>query len=42
MLLTFLALAHFRNYAHLEKEFEPGITLLHGNNAQGNSPANPQ
>src|SRR5258707_15744255 len=35
MLLTYLALAHFRNYAHLEMEFAPGITLLHGNNAQG-------
>lgn len=35
MLLTHLALAHFRNYAHLEIDFAPGITLLHGNNAQG-------
>lgn len=35
MLLTRLALAHFRNYTHLELEFGPGITLLHGNNAQG-------
>jgi DNA replication and repair protein RecF len=35
MLLTRLALSHFRNYAHLEIEFAPGITLLQGNNAQG-------
>ncbi len=35
MFLTFLALSHFRNYAHLELELTPGITLLHGNNAQG-------
>lgn len=35
MFLTYLALTHFRNYAHLELELLPGITLLHGNNAQG-------
>ncbi len=35
MLLTRIELSHFRNYAHLELEFGPGITLLHGNNAQG-------
>lgn len=35
MLLSHLALAHFRNYAHLEIDFPPGISLLHGNNAQG-------
>lgn len=35
MLVLSLELAHFRNYAHLEMEFAPGITLLHGNNAQG-------
>ena len=35
MFLKHLALAHFRNYAHLELDFAPGITLLHGNNAQG-------
>lgn len=35
MLLTQLALSHFRNYSHLEIEFAQGITLLHGNNAQG-------
>jgi DNA replication and repair protein RecF len=33
--LTRLSLSHFRNYAHLELDFAPGITLLHGNNAQG-------
>lgn len=35
MLLTQLALTHFRNYPHLELDFSSGITLLHGNNAQG-------
>ncbi len=35
MLLTQLALSHFRNYAHLEIDFARGITLLQGNNAQG-------
>ncbi len=35
MLLSHLALSHFRNYAHLEIDFTSGITLLHGNNAQG-------
>src|SRR5581483_5804913 len=35
MFLTYLALSHFRYYAHLELELTPGITLLHGNNAQG-------
>ena len=35
MLLSHLALSHFRNYPHLEINFAPGITLLHGNNAQG-------
>ncbi len=35
MFLSHLALAHFRNYAHLEIDFASGITLLHGNNAQG-------
>src|SRR5581483_37167 len=35
MFLTYLALSHFRYYAHLELDFTPGITLLHGNNAQG-------
>lgn len=35
MRLTQLALTNFRNYPHLELPFGPGITLLHGNNAQG-------
>lgn len=35
MLISHLALSHFRNYAHLEVDLTPGITLLHGNNAQG-------
>lgn len=35
MRLTQLALTNFRNYPHLELSFGPGITLLHGNNAQG-------
>ncbi len=35
MLISHLALSHFRNYPHLEINFAPGITLLHGNNAQG-------
>ena len=35
MLISYLALSHFRNYAHLEIEFAQGITLLQGNNAQG-------
>jgi DNA replication and repair protein RecF len=35
MHLTKLALTNFRNYAHLELDLAPGLTLLHGNNAQG-------
>ena len=35
MLISHLALSNFRNYPHLEIDFAPGITLLHGNNAQG-------
>ena len=35
MYLTKLALTNFRNYAHLELDLTPGLTLLHGNNAQG-------
>jgi DNA replication and repair protein RecF len=35
MYLTKLALTNFRNYAHLELDLAPGLTLLHGNNAQG-------
>lgn len=35
MHLTKLALTNFRNYAHLELDLTPGLTLVHGNNAQG-------
>ncbi len=35
MHLTRLALTNFRNYAHLELELAPGLTLLQGNNACG-------
>ena len=35
MYLTKLALTNFRNYPHLELDLTPGLTLLHGNNAQG-------
>ncbi len=35
MWLTRLALTHFRNYARLELDLTPGVTLLHGNNACG-------
>ncbi len=35
MRLTRLALTNFRNYAHLELDLVPGLTLLLGNNAQG-------
>ena len=35
MHLTHLALTNFRNYAHLELDFAPGVTLLQGNNACG-------
>lgn len=35
MLLRSLQLEHFRNYAHLEETFEPGLVLLEGANAQG-------
>ncbi len=35
MRLTRLALTNFRNYAHLELELGPGLTLLQGNNACG-------
>jgi DNA replication and repair protein RecF len=35
MYLTKLALTNFRNYPHLELDLAPGLTLLHGNNAQG-------
>ncbi len=35
MYLTRLELTNFRNYSHLELELAPGMTVLHGNNAQG-------
>src|SRR5512138_268750 len=35
MQLTHLALTNFRNYAHLELDLVPGLTLLQGNNACG-------
>ncbi len=35
MFLAKLALTNFRNYPHLELDLTPGLTLLHGNNAQG-------
>ncbi len=35
MHLTRLALTNFRNYAHLELDLTPGLTLLQGNNACG-------
>jgi DNA replication and repair protein RecF len=35
MHLTRLALTNFRNYQHLELPIEPGLTLIHGNNACG-------
>ena len=35
MYLSRLGLTNFRNYSHLELELTPGLTLLHGNNAQG-------
>ncbi len=35
MYLTRLALSNFRNYAHLELDLAPGLTVLHGDNAQG-------
>ena len=35
MHLTRLALTNFRNYAHLELDLAPGVSLLQGNNACG-------
>ncbi len=35
MHLTRLALTNFRNYAHLELDLAPGLTVLQGNNACG-------
>lgn len=35
MYLSYLALTNFRNYAHLELDLTPGITLIYGGNACG-------
>ncbi|HZS88794.1 MAG TPA: DNA replication/repair protein RecF [Chloroflexota bacterium] len=35
MHLERLALAHYRNYAHLDARFKEGVIILHGANAQG-------
>ncbi len=35
MILSHLSLTHYRNYAHLELDFDGGLTLLQGENAQG-------
>ncbi|MBM3127952.1 MAG: DNA replication/repair protein RecF [Chloroflexi bacterium] len=35
MHLTRLALTHFRNYAHLELDLAPGVTVIQGDNACG-------
>lgn len=35
MHLTRLVLTNFRNYAHLELDLAPGVTLIHGGNACG-------
>lgn len=35
MYLTELRLINFRNYARLDEQFDPGLMLLHGENAQG-------
>jgi DNA replication and repair protein RecF len=35
MYLTKLTLTNFRNYAHLELNLAPGLTIAHGDNAQG-------
>lgn len=35
MYLSSLRLVNFRNYARLDGRYEPGITILHGQNAQG-------
>jgi DNA replication and repair protein RecF len=35
MHLNKISLTNFRNYSHLELNLLPGLTLLHGNNAQG-------
>lgn len=35
MYLTSLRLSNFRNYVRLEEQFEPGVVILFGQNAQG-------
>ena len=35
MLLNELKLSNFRNYEHLELDFDSGVNLIVGNNAQG-------
>src|SRR5512139_2348970 len=35
MRITHLSLTNFRNYARLELSMEPGVVVLHGDNAQG-------
>ena len=35
MYIHSLELSHYRNYNHLSIEFDPGITILYGDNAQG-------
>jgi DNA replication and repair protein RecF len=35
MRITHLSLTNFRNYARLELSIEPGVIVLHGDNAQG-------
>ena len=35
MILSHLSLTHYRNYSHLELDFDGGLTLFQGENAQG-------
>ena len=35
MYINSLELSHYRNYQHLSIKFDPGITILYGDNAQG-------
>ena len=37
MIIKRLELDFFRNYAHLEAEFDPRVNLIYGDNAQGNT-----